>query len=164
MEATLFFETLDGKLIAISRVKRVAEHDSEGRLSRWVVELDDGGEVLIGHHARRVLQYYSMASFPAAPGTVVLRAGDGRLFSYPVIGWVVPNDGKPLPVTIDGINDGQDHEDYVSVLMPDGRVYHPEAPVRSLKEFGDLHGVVDDVIVLDQATVPGLSEALANCT
>lgn len=112
---------------------------------------------MIGVSAKTDLDNMPLASFPAAPGTKVLRVDDGQIFSYPVIGWVIPKSGNALPVTTDGINDGADGDEYLPVLFPDGMVYKPEEPAYSLEEFRRLHQVVDAVITLDPETVPGMA-------
>ena len=157
----MFFHTIDGDLIPISRIQRIREFGSDQRQPRWSVELAGNEEVVIGLSAKIKLDALPVASFPAAPGTEVLQVDDGQLFSYAVIGWVLPESGNPMPVTIDGINGGNDIEDYVDVLLPDGKVYRPEAPTYTLEEFKDLKSVHDAVIALDANDIPGLADLIA---
>lgn len=156
----MFFETLDGDLIPVKRIQRIREARSEGRLLRWTVELTGDEEALIGLSTKTDLDNVPIASFAAAPGTSVLRVDAGQIYSYPVIGWVVPRSGNPLPVTPDGINDGGEGDEYLPTLFPDGIVYRPEDAPHTIEEFKRLHNVFEAVITLDPETVPGLAEEL----
>jgi hypothetical protein len=156
----VFFHTIDGDLIPISRIQKIRDARADPREPRWIVELTGEEEVVIGLSAKTKFDTIPIASFPAAPGTEVLRVDEGQLFSYAVIGWVIPQEGNPMPVTIDGINDGSDCEEYLDVRLPDGRVYRPEEAVFTLEEFKRLKNVGDGVITLDPDRVPGLAELI----
>jgi hypothetical protein len=158
-EVLVFFESLDGDLIPIGRVECVEKETPSGDIPRWLVRLTGGESVYVGLSGKRDLENIQLPSFAAAVGTYVLRVDDGQLFRSAVVGWAVGRSGHPMPITIDGINDGDDLEEYVSVLLPDGLVYRPDDGVRTLDEFERENGVVDVVITLD-ADTPGLAEMI----
>jgi hypothetical protein len=115
-----------GRLLRARDVREIDETVDGGTEAVFA----DGSRIPIGPITlERVFENPILTYLPAAPGTfvlvaflglVVLEPGDDRYYKAAVIAWGLPLDGVPIPITIEGPNDGM--TDNLPILTPDGKV------------------------------------------
>ncbi len=148
----MFFETIDRRLIPLSRIHII--HSARKAENQCLVELSEGDSVFIAEREKTRLENLSITTFPAHHGTKILHVDEEKknitIYEAAVIGWILPPHGPALPVTVDGINDGVDSDEYLPILHPGGSVtQYEEATWPDYESFRRHKGIVDGVIVLN---------------
>lgn len=121
----MFAKTLSGQYLPVGSIERFREDKDESGERIESAKLKDGStERLCPGEINRILEA-SAQPFRAARETYVLQQvadEHNRLIveRVPVLAWIVSPSRGVVPITIEGINHGQDGP--VAVLMPNGEV------------------------------------------
>ena len=126
----MFFETTDDLLYPVARIRcigRPRKHP-KGYADIHTVDLDDTQVEIFATELER-LRNHPLAMVAAAPDTFIVKllaevdGNNPEIFKTPVVAWAVNSRGETMPVTVDGVNDG--NQESHAILLPSGQVQEP---------------------------------------
>jgi hypothetical protein len=122
-----FFEDQHGSLLPTSDIKRVYRQDG-GKSADWYAELENGNSHRLAEGEYENLRRAG-ASFAAATAEHFVLSVDFEaerndpVFRIPIVGWLNCPELGPVPMTLEGVNNGE--REAPPVLFPNGQVHHP---------------------------------------
>lgn len=121
----MFVKTMRQEYYPISRIAKLWTETRENKFTVEWAEIQEVGVAQLFYGEIERIAELGSPVVPANPGFHVLEVCDAgssevSLTKEPVLGWLISGDRGTVPITIEGVNHGQDKT--LPILIPDGRV------------------------------------------